>query len=172
MKSKKRMIQIAVVCVAALVVGVLLYLFIPVKSQEQTTVPAVMFQKGTDNIEYTTLSINGEWSKKRVTGYSESFKGEIQVDALEYTKAADRWDVSIDFVTDKEWSYILGGYITYFDSKDKEEFGWLYTNEEHDIYTLDTGLVDSDEEYVVIAPAETVEEAYAICDQLGLSYPN
>lgn len=172
MKSKKRMIQIAVVCVAAIVVGVLLYLFISVKSQEQTTVSAVMFQKGTDNIEYTTFSINGEWSKKRVASYSESFKGEIQVDALEYTKADDRWDIGIDFVTDKEWSFILGGYITYFDSKDKEESGVLYTNEEHNVFILDTGLIDSDEEYVVIAPAETVEEAYAICDQLGLAYPN
>ena len=52
-------------------------------------------------------------------------------------------------------------------------YGWLLTDRERSCYLLVTGPLenDSDEEYIIAAPAGNVEEARAVCEALG-AYPD
>lgn len=163
MKSKKRIIGIAV-CVCLLIAA--LCLFVPIRTKERVTLPAVVIHDG--NSEHTTLTIDGTWTHTLAAPSRQSFAGKLQVDLLAYTHRADTWDLDFKVMDDASGDHLSGG-LFYNSGSGLGGDGWLYTSKEHDGYVLVTSRFDEqDDDYIVIAPAETEEEARHICDALGL----
>ena len=86
---------------------------------------------------------------------------------LEYTHKEDTWDLDFKVMDDASGDHLSGG-LFYNSGSGFDGDGWLYTNKEHDGYVLVTSRFDEQDNYMVIAPAETEEEARHICDVLGL----
>lgn len=167
MKSKKFIIG-TTVCIC-LVISILC-LFMPIKTNESITIPAVVISDGNLHIENTKLTIDGTWTRSLVTPSCQSFAGKIQIDMLEYTHKEDGWDLNFQVTNEASTQYLSGGFF-YNSNSDFEGYGWLYTDEDHDYYVLVTNkLNEQNDDYVVIAPAETEEVARHICDVIGLNY--
>lgn len=165
MKSKKRIIGIAV-CVCLLIAA--LCLFVPIRTKERVTLPAVVIRSGDSQAEHTTLTIDGTWTHTLAAPSRQSFAGKLQVDLLAYTHRADTWDLDFKVMDDASGDHLSGG-LFYNSGSGLGGDGWLYTSKEHDGYVLVTSRFDEqDDDYIVIAPAETEEEARHICDALGL----
>lgn len=168
--KKKSTIMIGLVCVGLLIVGVCL--FVPIKANENITVPAMIICDGKLETENTNLSIAGTWTRSIATPSRQSFAGTIHVDALDYTHRENGWDLNFQVTDDMSGSYLSGGlFYNSNTSSDFTGYGWLYTDKDHDYYVLVTNQFDSQsEDYIVIAPAENEEEARTICSIMGLSY--
>ena len=163
MKSKKFILGIAV-CVCLLIAT--LCLFMPIKTNASVTLPAVVIHDG--NSEHTTLTIDGTWTHTLAAPSRQSFAGKLQVDLLAYTHRADTWDLDFKVMDDASGDHLSGG-LFYNSGLGLGGDGWLYTSKEHDGYVLVTSRFDEqDDDYIVIAPAETEEAARQICDALGL----
>lgn len=163
MKSKKRIIGIAV-CVCLLIAA--LCLLMPIRRNETVTLPAVVFRNG--DLEHTTLTIDGTWTHTLAAPSHQSFAGKIQVDMLEYTHKEDTWDLDFQVTDDASDSHLTGG-LFYNSGSGFDGYGWLYTDRAHDGYVLVTNRFDAQDDYIVIAPAETEEAAEQICDALGFT---
>ena len=165
MKSKKFIIGIAV-CVCLLIAA--LCLFMPIKKNESVTLPAVVIHDG--NSEHTTLTIDGTWTHTLAAPSRQSFTGKLQIDMLEYTHKEDTWDLDLQITDDASGNYLSGGSF-YNSNSGCEGFSWLRTDKDHNYYVLDTGRFgEQDDNYIVIAPADTEEAAKHICDVMGLHY--
>ena len=164
MKSKKRVIGIAV-CVCLLVAA--LCLFMPIRTKERVTLPAVVIRSGDSQAEHTTLTIAGTWTHTLAAPSRQSFAGKIQVDMLEYTHKEDTWDLDFQVMDDASGDHLTGG-IFYNSGSGFDGYGWLYTDMAHNGYVLVTGRFDEQDDYIVIAPAKTEEAAEQVCDALGL----
>lgn len=167
MKSKKRIIGIAV-CVCLLIAA--LCLFVPIRTKERVTLPAVVIRSGDSQAEHTTLTIDGTWTHTLAAPSRQSFAGKLQVDMLEYTHKEGTWDLDFQVTDDASGDHLTGG-IFYNSYSGCEGFSWLRTDQDHDYYVLDTSRFDAqDDDYIVIAPADTEKAAKHICDALGLHY--
>lgn len=166
MKSKKLIIGIAV-CVCLLIAA--LCLFIPIRTKESVTLPAVVIRKGDSQAEHTTLTIDGIWTHTLAAPSRQSFAGKLQVDMLAYTHGEDTWDLDFKVMDDASGDYLIGG-LFYNSGSGFDGYGWLYTDKAHNGYVLVTSRFDAQDDYIVIAPAETEEAAKQICDVLGLKY--
>lgn len=167
MKSKKFIIGTAV-CICLIIL--ILCLFMPIKTNESITIPAVVISDGNLQVENTNLTIDGTWTRSLATPSCQSFSGKIQIDMLEYTHKEDCWDLNFQVTDEASTNYLSGGFF-YNSNSDFEGYGWLYTDKEHDCYVLVTNQFNNqNDDYVVIAPAETEEAAKRICDVIGLSY--
>ena len=165
MKSKKLIIGIAV-CVCLLIAA--LCLFIPIKTNASVTLPAVVIRNGNSQAEHTTLTIDGRWTHTLAAPSRQSFAGKIQIEMLAYTHKEDAWDLDFKVMDDASGDHLSGGFF-YNSGSGFDGSGWLYTDKEHDGYVLVTSRFDAqDDDYIVIAPAETEEAARQICDALGL----
>lgn len=166
---KRRTVFIGIACLA--VVMVLVYLFVPRHTQSSVTQPAMIFQRGESDGERTALTIDGTWTHSRAIPSRQSFTGAIQVEALEYTHKENSWELDFRIFPNTAAlpeGYLMGG-IFYNSTGRFEGHGWLYTDPNHDCYVLVTNRFDSEtEDWVVIAPAETEEEARAICNAMEL----
>ncbi len=166
MKSKKFIIGIAV-CVCLLIA--VLCLFIPIRTNESVTLPAVVIRDGNSQVEYTTLTIDGTWTHTLAAPSRQSFAGKIQIDMLEYTHKEDTWDLDFQVTDDASANYLSGGFF-HNSNSGCEGFNLLRTDKDHNYYVLDTSRFDEQNDYIVIAPAETEETAKHICDVMGLHY--
>lgn len=164
MKSKKFIIGIAV-CVCLLIA--VLCLFIPIRTNESVTLPAVMIHDG--NLEHTALTIDGTWTHTLAAPSRQSFAGKIQIDMLEYTHKEDTWDLDFQVTDDASANYLSGGFF-HNSNSGCEGFNLLRTDKDHNYYVLDMSRFDEQNDYIVIAPAETEETAKHICDVMGLHY--
>ena len=167
MKLKQFIIGITV-CIFSIIP--VLCLFMPIKTTENTTIPAVVISDGNLQIENTNLTIDGTWSRSLVTPSCQKFVGKIQIDMLEYTFKEDGWNLNFQVTDEAATNYLSGGFF-YNSNSDFEGYGWIYTNKNHDYYVLVTNQFNSlSDDYIVIAPAETKEAAKHICDVIGLNY--
>lgn len=168
MKSKKFIIGTAV-CVICLSIAILC-LFMPIKANESVTLPAVVIRKGDSQAEHTTMTIDGTWMHTLAAPSHQSFAGKIQIDMLEYTHKEDTWDLDFQVMDDASDDHLIGG-LFYNSGSGFDGYGWLYTDKNHNGYVLVTSQFDKqDDDYIVIAPADTEEAARYICDILGLHY--
>ena len=104
------------------------------------------------------------------TSSRQSFSGKIQIEMLDYTHKEDGWDLNFQVTDDAFINYLSGGFF-YNSNSDLSGYGWLYTDKEHDYYVLvTTHFNNQSDDYIVIAPAETEEEAKHICSMMGLNY--
>ena len=168
--KKKSIVGISVICASLFVVCVCV--FVPVKKSEDITVPAIIFSDDKLETDITNLSIEGIWNRSIANPSHQSFAGVIQVDALNYTHKESGWNLDFQITNDMSDDCLSGGffYNSNFNS-DFTGYGWLYTDKNHTYYILVTNKYDSlTEDYIVIAPAETKEEARNICNILGLDY--
>ena len=168
--EKRTWILVAVIC--AVLLGVSAVMFIPVKSKMNETLPAVMLSRESGELQATTLTLNGTWGQQRMGKSSMTFKGIVGTAALEDTL----WDGMdpIDTLLNEsaDGSHLIGGFFyNHFHSEDHEEgYGWLITDRERSCYLLVTGPLDennSGKEYIIAAPANSMEEARAICEKLS-----
>lgn len=167
MKSKKFIIGIAV-CVCLLIA--VLCLFIPIKTNASMTLPAVVIRNGNSQAEHTTLTIDGTWTHTLAAPSRQSFAGKIQIEMLAYTHKEDAWDLDFQVTDDASADHLSGGFF-YNSYSGCEGFSWLRTDQDHDYYVLDTSRFDAqDDDYIVIAPADTEKAAKHICDALVLHY--
>lgn len=166
MKSKKRIIGIAI-CVCLLIAA--LYLFIPIRASESVTLPAVAIRNGDSQAEHTTLTIDGIWTHTLAAPSHQSFAGKIQVDMLAYTHREDTWDLDFKVMDNASGDHLIGG-IFYNSGSGFDGSGWLYTDSAHNGFVLVTSQFDEQDDYIVIAPADTEEAARQICNVLGLHY--
>ena len=171
--EKRTWILVAVIC--AILLGVSAVMFIPVKSKMNETLPAVMLDRESGEMQVTTLTLDGTWGQQRMGKSAMTYKGIVGTAALDYTlwDGMDTTDTLLNENTDG--GYLIGGFFyNHFHSEDHEEgYGWLITDRERSCYLLVTGPLenDSDEEYIIAAPAGSVEEARAVCEALG-AYPD
>lgn len=168
MKSKKLIIVAVCIFLAITVIC----LFMPIKTKESITIPAMMICGENLQVENTDLTIDGTWTRSVVTSSRQSFAGKIQIEMLDYTHKEDGWDLDFQVSDDASVKYLSGGFF-YNSSSDLtgSGYGWLYTDKDHDYYVLVTNQFNSrSDDYVVIAPADTEEEAEHICNVLGLNY--
>ena len=167
MKSKKFIIGTAV-CICSIIL--ILCLFMPIKTNESITIPAVVISDGKLQVENTNLTIDGSWTRSLVTPSYQDFVGKIQIDMLEYTFKEDGWNLNFQVTDEASSKYLSGGFF-YNSNSDFEGYGWLYTDKDHDYYVLVTNQFNNqNDDYIVIAPAETEEAAKHICDVMGLNY--
>lgn len=167
--EKRTWILVAVIC--AVLLGVSAVMFIPVKSKMNETLPAVMLSRESGEMQATTLTLNGTWGQQRMGKSSMTFKGIVGTAALEDTL----WDGMdpIDILLNESagGSHLIGGffYNHFYTESRREGYGWLITDRERSCYLLVTGPLenDSDEEYIIAAPANSMEEARVICEKLG-----
>lgn len=168
--EKRTWILVAVIC--AVLLGVSAVMFIPVKSKMNETLPAVMLDRESGETQVTTLTLNGTWGQQRMGKSAMTFKGIVGTAALEDTL----WDGMdpIDTLLNEsaDGSHLIGGFFyNHFHSEDHEEgYGWLITDRERSCWLLVTGSLDennSGKEYIIAAPANSMEEARAICEKLG-----
>lgn len=166
--EKRTWILVAVIC--AVLLGVSAVMFIPVKSKMNETLPAVMLSRESGEMQATTLTLNGTWGQQRMGKSSMTFKGIVGTAALEDTL----WDGMdpIDTLLNESagGSHLIGGffYNHFYTESRREGYGWLITDRERSCYLLVTGPLenDSDEEYIIAAPANSMEEARVICEKL------
>lgn len=167
--EKRTWILVAVIC--AVLLGVSAVMFIPVKSKMNETLPAVMLSRESGEMQATTLTLNGTWGQQRMGKSSMTFKGIVGTAALEDTL----WDGMdpIDTLLNESagGSHLIGGffYNHFYTESRRDGYGWLITDRERSCYLLVTGPLenDSDEEYIIAAPANSMEEARVICEKLG-----
>ena len=164
MKSKKLIIGIAV-CICLLIA--VLCLLTPIKTKESVTLPAVVTHGG--NSEHTSLTIDGTWTHTLAAPSRQSFSGKIQIDMLEYTHKEDTWDLDFQVTDDVSDDHLTGG-LFYNSGSGFDGYGWLHTDKAHNYYVLATSRFDEQDDYIVIAPAETEDAARQICDVMGLHY--
>lgn len=167
MKSKKFIIGTAV-CIICLIIAILC-LFMPIKANESVTLPAVVIRKGDSQAEHTTLTIDGIWTHTLAAPSHQSFAGKIQVDMLAYTHREDTWDLDFKVMDNASGDHLIGG-LFYNSGSGFDGSGWLYTDRAHNGYVLVTSRFDEQDDYIVIAPADTEEAARQICNILGLHY--
>lgn len=165
---KKRGIALSIILVIALAISV--FLFIPIKAKESVTLPAIIICGENLKVENTNLTIDGTWTRSMATSSRQSFSGKIQIEMLDYTHKEDGWDLNFQVADDASINYLSGGFF-YNSNSDLSGYGWLYTDKEHDYYVLvTTHFNNQGDDYIVIAPAETEEEAKHICSMMGLNY--
>lgn len=166
--KKKFIIAIGSVCLILLTT--VCCLFVPTKTSDSTTVPAMFLCDG--KLESTNFSINGTWTHAIATSSCQTFVGTIQIDRLDYTHKENSWNLNFQITDDMSDEYLAGGFFYNSNSgTDFTGYGCLYTNKDHDYYVLVTNQFDSQkEDYVVIAPAENEAEARNICASMGLNY--
>lgn len=171
--EKRTWILAAVIC--AVLLGVSAVMFIPVKSKMNETLPAVMLSRESGETQVTTLTLNGTWAQQRMGKSAMTFKGIAGTAALEDTLWDGMDEQSLLLNESADGRHLIGGFFyNHFHSEDHEEgYGWLITDRERSCYLLVTGPLesDSDEEYIIAAPAGSVEEARAVCEALG-AYPD
>lgn len=168
--EKRTWILVAVIC--AVLLGVSAVMFIPVKSKMNETLPAVMLDRESGETQVTTLTLNGTWAQQRMGKSSMTFKGIVGTAALEDTlwDGMDPIDTLLNESADSR--HLIGGFFyNHFYSEDHEEgYGWLITDRERSCWLLVTGSLDennSGKEYIIAAPANSMEEARVICEKLG-----
>ena len=168
--EKRTWILVAVIC--AVLLGVSAVMLIPVKSKMNETLPAVMLDCESGEMQATTLTLNGTWGQQRMGKSAMTYKGIVGTAALEDTL----WDGMdpIDTLLNEsaDGNHLIGGFFyNHFHSEDHEEgYGWLITDRERSCWLLVTGPLDennSGKEYIIAAPANSMEEARAICEKLG-----
>lgn len=166
--KKKPFIAIGSVCLIILIA--ICCLFVPIKTSDSITVPAMILCDG--KLENTNLLIAGTWTRSIAIPSRQSFTGTIQVDSLDYTHKDNSWELSFQITDDISDECLTGGF--FYNSSSTSDFtgaSWLYTNKAHDYYVLVMNQFGGqNEDYVVIAPAKTKEEAQKICVAIGLSY--
>lgn len=166
MKKKVLFVSAIILC---LIIAIT-YLFIPIKAKESITLPAIIICGENLQVENTNLTIDGTWTRSMITSPRQSFAGKIQVEMLDYTHKEDGWDLNFQVSDEASINYLSGGFF-YNSSSNLPGYGWLYTDKEHDHYVLvTTHFNNQSDDYIVIAPAETEEEAKHICNIMGLSY--
>ena len=169
--EKRTWILVAVIC--AILLGVSAVMFIPVKSKMNETLPAVMLDRDTGEVQVTTLTLNGTWGQQRMGKAAMTYKGLVGTAALDYTL----WDGmdELNFTLSgegREYGLLGGFFYNHFYTESHEEgYGWLFTDHDRSCYILVTGLLDDDKEYIITAPASNEKEAQVICEKLG-SYEN
>ena len=168
MKSKKLIIG----AVFIFLVITVICLFLPIKTKESITIPAMIICGENLQVEKTDLTIDGAWTRSVVTSSRQSFAGKIQIAMLDYTHKEDGWDLDFQITDEASVNYLSGGFF-YNSSSDLtgSGYGWLYTDKDHDYYVVVTNQFNNrSDDYIVIAPAETEEEAKQICSVLDLNY--
>lgn len=164
--EKRTWILVAVIC--AILLGVSAIMFVPVKSRMNETLPAVMLDHESGEMQVTTLTLDGTWGQQRMGKAAMTYKGIVGTAALDYTL----WDGmdELDFTLSGEGREygLLGGffYNHFYTEGHGEGYGWLFTDHDRSCYILVTGLFDDDKEYIIAAPASSMEEARAICEKL------
>lgn len=168
--KKKTILVIESVCLGLLLAGICL--FIPIKTKNSVTVPAVMICDDKAELESTELSIDGVWKRSIAIPSRQAFTGTIQVDSLDYTYKENGWELDFQIIDEISGNCLAGGFFYNSDSNFRfTGYGQLYTDKKHDYYVLVTNQFDGQgEDYIVIAPAESKEEAQNICTAMGLSY--
>lgn len=167
--EKRTWILVAVIC--AILLGVSAIMFVPVKKAVDETLPAMMVEQESAEIHSTTLTLRGTWGQQRMGKAAMTFQGVVGTAALDYTLWDGMDEQSLLLNESADGRHLIGGFFyNHFHSEDHEEgYGWLITDRERSCYLLVTGPLesDSDEEYVIAAPAGSVEEARAVCEKLG-----
>ena len=168
--EKRTWILVAVIC--AVLLGVSAVMFIPVKSKMNETLPAVMLDRESGETQVTTLTLNGTWAQQRMGKSAMTYKGIVGTAALEDTLWDGMDEQSLLLNESADGRHLIGGFFyNHFYSEDHEEgYGWLITDRERSCWLLVTGSLDennSGKEYIIAAPANSMEEARAICEKLG-----
>ena len=166
--EKRTWILVAVIC--AILLGVSAVMFVPVKTNVNETLSAVILDCESGEAQVTTLTLDGTWGQQRMGKSAMTYKGIVGTAALEDTlwDGMDTLDALLNESADG--GYLIGGFFyNHFHSEDhKEGYGWLITDRERSCYLLVTGPLEdnSTKEYIIAAPASSMEEARAICEKL------
>lgn len=162
-----------------LVAAVIALLFIPMHKDLYIESPAIMINIKTEEITETTIVFDGEWVWKNIWPFGKKYEGKIIVEALEYTNMKDGFLSDVRFIKqrfageEKTIKYAgffynspgnVDGHVTVFTDTDMKMF-YIHTSPSSPDY------IENDEYYVVIAPAESIEEAKEVCEKLGIEYP-
>lgn len=171
-----------------LAAAVLVLLFVPMSRDFKKELPAFMVNGETGETTATSLTFDGEWVWRNIWPFESGrkYEGKIVIEALDYTNkentsVSDLYFRTVRFSEDdivlKEASWFYNS----FGDEDRFAFDgfvalWADTKlERFYIHTSPSSRGDSenaygDEYYVIIAPAETEEEARKICEELGIAY--
>ncbi|MBQ7359441.1 MAG: hypothetical protein IJW63_05030 [Lachnospiraceae bacterium] len=171
-KMKKSFIAFIAIILIVFSSIILCYLFVPKKTHQKAVLPAVMFQNRGEHIENTELIVEGDWSSQKIFREKEVFIGSISTEALYYTEEKDKKQ-KVTLQT-YECTPFKGGLINYFGERGLVATMFLSTDESHEVFVLQGNTLEGREgECMVIAPATTVEEAYAVWKKIGFAgYPD
>ncbi|MBQ2795224.1 MAG: hypothetical protein IJF04_04290 [Oscillospiraceae bacterium] len=161
---------------------VLAFLLIPFGHKVDINVPAVMIDTDTGEITQTKVIFEGEWVYRYIWPFSKEYEGDIIIDALDYTKNEERFLSSIELIkfdaTTDGREIRLASYFYLVPGASSKDFtgghATLFTDKDFEKFMFRTGPStwdEENEEYYVFAPAETEDEAKAICDEIGMVYP-
>ncbi len=148
------------------------FLFLPEKQKADFTVPAIVFVEETGEEENTAVTFNGEWTYGNIAKRQKKFCGSIEIDSLDFTKAEDMWELELEFArTDDEGEIdtISSGF--FYNSTEERLLGsgTLWTDRSGEKYIISILPAESEESYLIIAPAETVEEALELKKAFGFN---
>ena len=154
-------------------VFVALSLLIPVESKVNSTFPAIIINMSNLQEKTKKITVEGSWSSAITKTSRQNFKGNICIYALDYTSAETGWVLDFEVNEEPSTEILSGGFFYNYNSDSPAPaYGWLYTNREHNKYVIVTNKFDSQSKnYIVIAPAETVGDAWQVCDTMGVHVP-
>lgn len=172
MKNKKMLI-IAAFCIIC--AALFIFFFIEIKFEKSEPLPAVMFVQGDENVRSTTVEFDGEWEYQRISPDLKTFNGQVVIDSLDFTKSDDLWETKIKFepILQEEKRFLRGGYFLNDSRVRPIAHGLVYAGTELDSFYFYIGEseLSGNSDYIIVAPAETKEEAYAVMESLGLDIP-
>lgn len=159
---------LAVVLLAALGVGV----FAAVYTRPRTvdvSVPAVILSPEGAEDTLTTVTLSGTYRRGLAIPSRLCFTGTVTVDAIADTGHKENWAQRLELSWNPDMGCYIGGFFYNRTDDPGLASGWLYVNREKTTCVLMVTLRDSAETAVVVAPAQSREEADAILENLGLS---
>lgn len=158
--SKKIMIAVIIVLIVIF--------FHQIYYNENYGCSAIMIAKGYSP-EKVSLNINGNWAIVPFTNAPFTFSGEISVDKLEYTQVERNVSLDLFFRKSKYMNFYYSSFLYSAPQIGTHAGGFLCILPSKEKFVFLTEHFDSNEsKYMVIGPAESIEEAVAICKELGL----
>ena len=176
--NKERRKDIKAVILWILVFAFLALLFVPMRLDMKRELPAVVINRATVEITETVFNMDGHWVWRNIWPFGVKYEGKIEIDSLDFTHVDEGFLNDIQFRTVQfseddvklkqgSWFYYSPGDVTGF------AFMWADTDYERIYISISGGSPNDDEEekeYIVVAPAESEEEAIKILNELGISY--
>lgn len=157
-----------IVIFSIVLVAFFLCFTIPINKTEKITEPAILLTENNEFVK-TTLCFSGKWNSKNIFSLQDKYTGKIIIDYLEYTSSNETWDSSFILEPYSNSSILRADYV--YNSASNRPIGsaLIFTNVPKDAYVISTHKVNDSKNYIIVAPATTIDEVYVICKQFGLT---
>lgn len=150
---------------------IIIYYVFPIKHKMDEVIPAVVIMNDSNTVKCTNLIVNGTWTSRKSTYIVETYIGSIDIEILKYYTDMNIWNSNLKLTFDESKQIFSGG-IFYNGNTGVEASGWLYTNRNHEKYVIIISPKENaSNNWIVIAPAHSIDEAYMICDEMNLKIP-